>query len=314
MRAAYLGENGLCVRDHHEPRPGPGEIPVRVKLAGICETDLQLIRGYMGFEGVLGHEFVGVAAAGKYEGRRVVGEINCACGLCESCHAGLANHCPSRSVIGILDHDGAFAELVFVPEENLHPVPDSVPDEVAVFVEPLAAAFRIADQVDLDRFSSAVVVGDGRLGYLVSQVLANHCQVTVVGKHESKLQRFANLGLATQRLNVDQSRREFDLAVDCTGSESGIPTALKYLRPTGTLILKTTHAGDVGPNLAPLVIDEISVVGSRCGPFGVALQALVDGQIEVRSLISSRFGLAEAVAAFEQAAIKGESKVLIEVE
>ena len=314
MRAVYLDKNEVRFLSDYQTDEIKNQIPVRVTLAGVCETDLQLIKGYMGFRGVLGHEFVGVAEAGKFAGRRVVGEINCACGSCEACQSGLENHCPHRSVVGILNHDGAFADTVFVPEVNLHPVPDTLPDEVAVFTEPLAAAFQIPAQVNLAEFEKAVVIGDGRLAYLIAQVLRSHkLDVLVIGKHHEKLARFEKQSIDTGLLDQHLARREFDLAVDCSGSSSGMETAFCYLRPRGTLVLKTTIAGASEVNLAPIVIDEITVVGSRCGPFDVALQALENREIEVESLVTARFPLEKAVEALAIAAQKSQGKVLLEL-
>jgi threonine dehydrogenase-like Zn-dependent dehydrogenase len=316
MQALRLSGGHVRYTDSHsDPRPAAGEVPVRVIQAGICETDLQLMRGYMGFEGVLGHEFVGIAAQGKFAGRRVVGEINCACGDCELCAAGLPGHCPHRSVLGILNHDGAFAETVCVPEENLHLVPEDLSDDEAVFTEPVAAALQIAAQLDLDDYPQAIVLGDGRLGNLCAQVLALHgCRTTLIGKHPEKLAILDEMGIDTALLADVTPERSADLVVDCTGSPTGLPTACGFVRPRGTIVLKTTIAGDTGPNLAPLVIDEITLVGSRCGPFDAALKALAAGDIHVTPLISARFPLSEGERALKQAAQPGQLKVLLDID
>ncbi len=315
MRAVVVDDQGVQFQSDYTGTVVEQEVPVGVIMAGICQTDLQLARGYMGFRGVLGHEFVGVAEAGQFAGRRVVGEINCSCRQCPACRSGWANHCPHRTVIGILNHDGAFADRVYVPENNLHPVPDSLPDEVAVFTEPVAAAFQISQQVDLSRHERAVVVGDGRLGYLIAQVLRDAgCGVTVVGKHAHKLQAFQQLGADTQLVSDQAPSRTFTLAVDCSASNSGIQTALRYLQPRGILVLKTTIAADTGPALAALVIDEITVVGSRCGPFDVALEALAAGRIEVTSLITARYPIEQAEQAFVAAASPTHRKVLLNLD
>ena len=314
MRAVVVNDNGLQYCPDLERAPTPGEVCVDVTVAGICETDLQLVRGYMHYRGVLGHEFVGVAREGEFAGCRVVGEINCACRQCEYCTAGLANHCPNRTVIGIMGHDGALADVVYVPHENLHRVPESLADDVAVFTEPVAAAFQIAKQLDLTEHSRAAVVGDGRLGYLVAQVLCLYgCEVTVIGKYEQKLDRFAQLGMKTAMVTDEQSPRNCTLAVDCSGSPTGITTAVRWLRPNGILVLKTTTSDQSGPNLASIVIDEITVVGSRCGPFDRALQALDAGEIEVQSLITGRFAIEQAIEAFAAAASSEHRKVLIDI-
>jgi threonine dehydrogenase-like Zn-dependent dehydrogenase len=316
MQALRLSGGHVRYTDAHpDPRPAAGEVPVRVIQAGICETDLQLMRGYMGFEGILGHEFVGIARQGRFAGRRVVGEINCACGECERCHAGLGNHCPHRSVLGILGHDGAFAETVCVPEENLHPVPDDLSDDEAVFTEPVAAALQIAAQLNLDDYPQAIVLGDGRLGNLCAQVLAMHnCRTTLIGKHAEKLAILDEMGIDTALLADVTPERSADLVVDCTGSPTGLPTAVSFVRPRRTVVLKTTIAGDTGPNLAPLVIDEITLVGSRCGPFDAALEALAAGDIRVTPLISARFPLSDGEQALQQAAQPGQLKVLLDID
>ena len=314
MRALVLGKEVLVATDHPEPVPADGEVLVRVTRAGVCETDLQLIKGYMGFQGVLGHEFVGVAESGPYAGRRVVGEINCSCWRCSTCLGGAPSHCPNRTVIGILNHDGAFADRIAVPQPNLHLVPDSIPDDVAVFTEPVAAAFQIPAQIPIRSDDRIVVLGDGRLGNLCAQVLAGLSErVLVIGKHESKLALLAARGIATALLGTDLPPRAADIVVDCTGSASGLPTALTLVRPRGTIVLKTTVAGTQTLAWAPFVIDEVTLVGSRCGPFDQALAALADGRVDVRPLISERFGLSDGLAALERAQARGVMKVLLDV-
>ena len=316
MRAILLDSAGLRVAsDYPVPKPNGVEVLVRVLQAGICETDLQLIQGYMGYQGVLGHEFVGVAESGSLQGERVVGEINCSCHQCATCADGLANHCPHRTVLGILQHDGAFADYIAVPARNLHRVPESVSTDAAVFTEPLAATFQIAAQIQIDKFPRALVLGDGRLGNLCSQVLnLSGCQVTTVGKHPPKLRLLQNLDIETVLLKDIQPKKEFDLVVDCTGSSSGLPTAVQYCKPRGTVVLKTTVAGEQTLSLAPIVIDEITVVGSRCGPFATALKALQEDLIDVLPLISSRFPLGQGASAIEEARVKPVLKVILDVE
>ena len=312
---------GIVLNDHVEvrddlptPTPASGEVLVRVVRAGVCETDLQLIKGYMGFRGVLGHEFVGVAESGPMSGRRVVGEINCACWECETCRKGFNTHCPNRTVLGILGHDGAFADLIAVPQRNLHLVPDSVPDDVAVFTEPVAAAFEIPAQVTVRPDDRVIVLGDGRLGNLCAQVLARLSRrVLVVGKHEEKLALLLSMGIDAARLSDPLDERSADIVVDCTGSESGLPTALKLVRPRGTIVLKTTVAGMQTMAWAPFVIDEVTLVGSRCGPFGQALAALDRGLVQVQPLISDRFPLARGIDALARAQTKPVLKVLLDV-
>ncbi len=315
MRAIVLEQDDVQIdKVRPAPTPGPAEVIVRVTRAGVCETDLQLIKGYMGFRGVLGHEFVGVAESGPFAGRRVVGEINCACWTCVTCRNGFPTHCPNRTVLGILNHDGAFADLIAVPQRNLHLVPESVPDDVAVFTEPVAAAFQIPAQLTIGKNDRIIVLGDGRLGNLCAQVLASIADdVLVVGKHSEKLKLLEALGLKTALLSDDLPERAADIVVECTGSESGLPTALKLVRPRGTIVLKTTVAGTQTLAWAPFVIDEVTLVGSRCGPFDRALEALENGLVEVEPLIADRFNLSNGLMALQRAQQKGVLKVLLDM-
>ena len=315
MRAAVLtGTEVQLDTDYTSAEPCEGEVPVRVLKAGICETDLQLMLGYMGFQGVLGHEFVGVAEAGKFKGQRVVGEINCNCRQCDFCDEGLGNHCPNRSVLGILQHDGAFADRICVPEANLLAVPESLTTDEAVFTEPLAAAFQIPAQLNVSRFRKCIVIGDGRLGNLCAQVLKLHDRdVTVIGKHPDKLQLLKGKGIQTCLRDDVQPDRSADLVVDCAGSATGFPDALAWVKPRGTIVPKTTVAGEQTLALAPIVIDEITVVGSRCGPFADALDALERRQVDVLPMISQRFDLDQAVDALEYAKTQPALKVLLDV-
>jgi threonine dehydrogenase-like Zn-dependent dehydrogenase len=293
--------------------PRGNEILVDVLQAGICETDLQLCHGYMGFHGILGHEFVGIARTGKFAGQRVVGEINCPCHNCDTCHCGLTSHCPHRTVVGILNHDGAFADTVLIPETNLHAVPDHISTETAVFVEPLAAACRIPQQIPMNG-QHVTVLGDGRLGNLCAQVLQHHgCHVQVVGKHQPKLNLLRDLGIPGMLLSELAPARSSDLVVDCTGSPTGLTTALQLVRPCGTIILKTTVAATQTLHMAPFVIDEITLLGSRCGPFADALQLLSTGAIAVAPLLSASYPLEDAEIAFTHAARKDTLKVLLNI-
>ena len=314
MRAVVLDENVSLQADRPTPTPGPGEVLVRVVRAGVCETDLQLILGYMGFRGVLGHEFVGVAESGPFQDRRVVGEINCACWECETCRRGYPTHCPNRTVLGIFNHDGAFADYIAVPQRNLHVVPESVPTDIAVFTEPVAAAFQIPAQIPIGAHDRIVVLGDGRLGNLCAQVLARRSdRVLVVGKHAEKLSILAGYGIATTLLSDPPEEQSADVVVDCTGSESGLPSALKLVRPRGTIVLKTTVAGTQNLAWAPFVIDEVTLVGSRCGPFDKALEALEAGTIDVKPLITERFDLSQGLHALDRAKTRPVLKVLLDV-
>jgi threonine dehydrogenase-like Zn-dependent dehydrogenase len=307
------GTRLALVRDVADPTPGPGEALVRVHLAGICRTDLELVRGYMGFRGIPGHEWVGRVMGSEDPAlvdRRVVGEINLACRSCPTCAAGLERHCPTRQVLGIVGADGAFADFIRLPVANLHPVPDHVPDKAAVFTEPLAAAFEILDQVAIGPGIRAVVLGDGKLGLLVAQVLgAAGAEVMLAGHHPEKLARARGLGIPTGIPTPGA-----DLVVDATGAVGGLATALDLVRPRGTVVLKSTVAAEHHLDLAPAVINEVTVVGSRCGRFQPALDALAAGQVSVTSLIDAVYPLSEGAAAFELAATPGTFKVLLDAQ
>ena len=314
MRAIVFDQTLQFRSDAVVRSPGSDEVIVDVIQAGICETDLQLCKGYMGFAGTLGHEFVGIARSGRFAGQRVVGEINCACHACEMCRRQLANHCPNRTVIGIFAHDGAFADSVIVPDRNLHAVPDHVSDAEAVFVEPIAAACRIAEQILLDGSEIVTVLGDGRLGNLCAQVLRHHgCDVRVVGKHDFKLEVLRQLEIPAIKLEELQPQRDSDIVVDCTGSPTGLTTALQLVRPCGTIVLKTTVADDQTLHMAPFVIDEIKLLGSRCGPFAAALELLSSRAISVKPLLTATYPLEAAATAFEHAVRKDALKVIFGV-
>ena len=314
MRAIHLDGSAVRVIEAPPPEPEPGSARVRVTLAGVCNTDLELVKGYLGFRGVLGHEFVGVVDDGPehWRGRRVVGEINFACGRCATCARGLPRHCPARRVMGIQGADGAFAEWVQVPVGNLHAVPDDVADECAVFTEPLAAAFEILEQVELVPGTRCLVLGDGKLGLLVAQVLQDAgARVLAVGRHPDKLAILARRGIET-RLAEDWTPEPTPLVVEATGRAPGFRAAVAATEPRGTLVLKSTVAEQPRVDLAPLVIHEIRVLGSRCGPFPPALRALVEARVEVRALVTDRVPLARGAEALERAAAPGAIKVLIE--
>ncbi|GAC1468548.1 MAG: alcohol dehydrogenase catalytic domain-containing protein [Isosphaeraceae bacterium] len=311
MRGVYCdGQSIQLRRDLPLPEALEDEVSLKVRAVGICDTDLQLAQGYMGFQGVLGHEFI----AEKENGSRVTAEINHSCLRCPTCLAGRSQHCPERTVLGILKHDGAMAERVCVPSRNLHDVPDRIDDIQAVFIEPLAAAFRITEQVDLGPDVSFAVLGDGKLGLLCAWTARlTGARVHLIGKHPSKL-ALAGDSIRTDTLDrVESLSRSFDVVADCTGSESGLTTALRLVRPCGTIVLKTTIAGTYHVNLAPIVVDEIRVVGSRCGPFPRAIAALADGRIDVRPLVGSVWSLDNAEAAFRAAGEKGAKKVVIQI-
>jgi threonine dehydrogenase-like Zn-dependent dehydrogenase len=311
MRGVYCNGSSIQLnRNLSDPEPLVGEVRIQVRAVGICDTDIQLARGYMGFRGILGHEFIGLNEAG----RRVTAEINNSCHACPTCLDGRANHCPNRTVLGILGHDGAMADLVCVPERNLHSVPDALEDRAAIFIEPLAAAFRIPEQIALGPGTTITIVGDGKLGLLCAWVARSvGAEVSLVGKHPEKL-RLAGQDIRT--LLTDETQfvaRTQDVVVDCTGSTSGFATALGLVRPCGTVILKTTVAGEHVVSLAPIVIDEVRVIGSRCGPFPKAIEALKSKAIDVRPLIGAEFSLNQAEDAFRAASARGARKILMTV-
>ena len=318
MKALRIEKKKLAVREIEKPTLGT-EALVRVLLSGICNTDLEIARGYAGFQGTLGHEFVGLvetATDRTLVGRRVVGEINAGCGACDLCRAGDPRHCPTRTVLGIVGRDGAHAEFLRLPLTNLLPVPDQVVDEHAVFVEPLAAAFGVMERVDIKSSHRVAVIGDGKLGLLCAQAIAlSGASTLLIGKHAEKLRIAERRGIetATARTAVKR-KREFDVVVEASGSPSGFVGALELLRPRGTLVLKSTFQGPGKIDeidQARLVVDEISIVGSRCGRFQPALDLLKKGAIDVDSLISEEYPLSRGVHAMERAGRKGILKVFL---
>jgi threonine dehydrogenase-like Zn-dependent dehydrogenase len=318
MRALLFDQSLTFQPRHPEPPEALGDTLVRVRQAGVCSTDLEITRGYMGFRGVLGHEFVGEVVGSpdkQLVGKRVVGEINVVCGRCDLCLSGLSAHCRNRSVVGILNRDGAFADLVRLPAVNLHALPAAVDDDQAVFVEPLAAAFQVLKQVKLDERTWVTVLGDGRLGLLVAQVLRETgAPVRVIGRHPDKLALCEKWSIRSRPLADVALRHDQDVVVDCTGSAAGLETAMGMVRPRGTIVLKSTAAEGKPLNLAPLVVDEVKVVGSRCGPFREAIRALAEKRIDVASLIHRRMRLDQGVAALELAGRPGVLKVLLTME
>jgi threonine dehydrogenase-like Zn-dependent dehydrogenase len=313
----WLEAQALRLRDDLEaPVPPAGEALVCVRLAGICNTDLELLRGYYPYAGVPGHEFVGTveqaADAPEWIGRRVVGEINAACGECSSCRAGRRTHCEKRSVLGIADRDGAFATQLVLPIANLHALPDALPDEAAVFTEPTAAALELQQQVRISPADRVVVIGAGKLGHLVAQTLAvTGCRLLVAGRSPRPLALLAARGIATTTL-AELRPREADVVVECTGHPEGLEHARRAVRPRGTIVLKSTYRGKAEVDLARFVVDEITLVGSRCGPFAPALALLTEGRVDPRGLVEARYPLANAIAAFEHAARPGALKILVD--
>ena len=316
MRAVVFDGAVKFVDRHPDPTPGDGEALVRIHLAGLCATDLQIARGYMGFRGVLGHEMVGTVVAGSesWIGRRVAAEINAPCRACDLCQSGLSNHCPNRTVMGIDGRDGCFADLVAVPENNLHAVPDVVSDEEAVFIEPLAAAYQVLQQCPIESRMRVVVLGSGRLGLLVAQVLATTgCELRVVGRNSETLSACEKKGIQAEHIDQFVPRADCDVVVECTGSPDGVGLALPMIRPRGTLVLKSTCADAGTINLAPVVINEIRIMGSRCGPFSEAIDALARRAVDVRSMVTRVLPIEQALNAFAAAEQSGALKVMLKI-
>ncbi|HZI92940.1 MAG TPA: alcohol dehydrogenase catalytic domain-containing protein [Patescibacteria group bacterium] len=321
MRAVVLeGPGRISLEDVRDPAPGPGEALIDVKVAGICGTDLQLARGYMGFTGIPGHEFVGTVAVVNSHadklliGARVVGEINIGCEECALCAEGLQRHCGRRRVLGILGKEGAFAERLTLPIRNLHAVPGTISDSQAVFIEPIAAALEILDQVVVARSERILVLGDGKLGLLVAQALATRgSDVTVAGHHEAKLALARELGLKAVTPAGLSGTRPFDLVVEATGRPEGLDLALTHVRPRGTVVMKTTSQGPAAFEAWRAVVNEITLVGSRCGRFEPAIEALVSGDIKVDPLVTAELPLDDGMAAFDKAREPGALKVLLRV-
>lgn len=313
MLAFVMQEGGPRLeRDRQVPDPDGDLVRVRTLVAGICNTDLEIARGYMGFRGVLGHEFVGEALTGRWKGRRVVGGINFGCGSCEWCSRGLARHCPGRSVLGISGADGVLAEEFLIPGQNLLVVPDAVADEVAAFAEPVGAACEILEQVgDIER-GDVLVLGAGKLGTVAAQVLASSgFRVDLAGRHLESLKWVRERGI--RLVDGAPDRGGYGLVVEATGTTDGLRIAIDCTRPRGHLVLKTTVAGAHQVDLAPVVINEISIVGSRCGQFEPALEMLADGRVCVAPLVDARYALGSVEAAFEHAGRRGMRKVLVRV-
>ncbi len=316
MRAIIFDEKVKFVSDYPDPVCGEGECLIKVHLAGICSTDLQIVQGYMGFSGILGHEMVGTVEAGHpdWVGKRVVCEINCVCRRCDMCQAGLANHCRQRTVLGIAGRDGCFADYVVMPELNLVEVPESITDEEAVFIEPLAAAWQVVKQTPVEPRMKVVVLGSGRLGLLVAQVLNTFgCRLEVVGRNPNKLLMCEKKHIQSTHVDEYVPHNDCDLVVDCTGSAEGMELALAAVRPRGIISLKSTYAGKGNFDLAPAVINEVSIVGSRCGPFGDAISSLVRRQIDVRAMISKTMSIERGVEAMQAAADRDNLKVLLKI-
>lgn len=316
MITVHLENGRVEIADVALPRREEGFALIRLLRAGICNTDLELQRGYYGFSGTPGHEFVGEVVESDTKGlagKRVVGEINLACHHCDWCRRGLGRHCPNRRVLGIVKHPGAFREYLTLPESNLRTVPDSIPTDRAVFTEPLAAACEILDQVPIPRGERVAVLGDGKLGLLISQCLAAHgAAVHQFGRHREKLRLAERAGVTGEIAGEHLPVAAYDFVVDATGSPAGLKQAVAMARPRGTVILKSTLHGEVAVDTAPVIVNELTLVGSRCGRFEPALALLGSGRVHVDEMISERYPLREAPKAFERAAAKGVLKVLME--
>lgn len=304
MRAITYDGELKFVDDYPDPVPDEDNALIRVKYAGVCDTDVQISLGYMEFAGILGHEFVGVVVGplgSELLGQRVVGEINCPCGECELCRRGLGKHCRSRTVLGIAGRDGCFADYLDLPETNLHPVPETVSDEAAVFTEPLAAALNILQETHVRSEDRVAVVGDGKLGILSAQVLAlTGADVTIVGRHSERSELIGSVGGPLTIITENETENDYDVAVDASGSVNGLPMAVSLVRPGGTVVMKTTVAAEHSLDLAPLVVDEIKLVGNRCGPFEPALRLLESGFIDPRPLVEKIIKPEEAVSIIER--------------
>lgn len=314
MQALWLENNQISLRDVPAPKKAD-EALIKIRNAGICSTDLELVKGYYPYTGILGHEFVGevVDAPDKtWVGARVVGEINVVCGKCEACLNGRSTHCENRTVLGIVNRDGIFAEYTTLPLANLHRVPNSVSDEMAVFTEPLAAALEIQEQIRIKPTDRVLVVGAGRLGQLIAQTLAlTGCDLHVVARHSLQQNLLTARGIRITS-EAEIQPHKWDIVVEVTGSPEGFNLARKAIRPRGTLVMKSTYKGDMNVNFSSIVVDEIQIIGSRCGPFEPALRLMEKRKVDPTVLIAEEYSLKDALKAFEKAAQPGVLKVLVE--
>jgi threonine dehydrogenase-like Zn-dependent dehydrogenase len=318
MKAIQFDGKTAQLVNVRKPRPRRGEALIKVGMAGICSTDLEILRGYMNFRGILGHEFVGTVETSENKrlvGKRVVGEISVPCRTCPICRSGLVKHCPKKGVIGIIGRDGAFAEYLQLPNENLHEIPDTLSDEEAVFAELLASACEIPVRVPFKRNSRVAVLGDGRLAAIAAQIVALQSDdVLVLGLNTKKLDAIAELGIATDlATNKGKLKNEFDIVVECTGKPIGLPFAVDLVRPQGIIVLKSTYHATLDWNPALIVINEITVVGSRCGPFETAMELLVRGKVKVRPFITAVYDLSDFGMAMRRARHANSFKVLMKV-
>ncbi|MBC7878475.1 MAG: alcohol dehydrogenase catalytic domain-containing protein [Anaerolineales bacterium] len=314
MQALWLEENQISLRAVQQPDK-QNEALIRIRKAGICSTDLELVKGYYPYTGILGHEFVGevlIASDPSWIGQRVVGEINAVCGSCEACLNGRPTHCENRTVLGIVNRDGIFSEYTTLPLKNLHRVPDSVSDEAAVFTEPLAAALEIQQQIQIKPTDRVLLVGAGRLGQLIAQTLVlTGCNLCVVARHPHQQNLLSACGIHLITQDEIQPRK-WDIVVEATGSPDGFNLARQAVRPRGTILLKSTYKGEMNVNFSSIVVDEITILGSRCGPFEPALRLLESKEVDPTVLITAQYKLEDVLKAFEHAAQPGMLKVLVE--
>jgi alcohol dehydrogenase len=316
MLSVHLENGRVEVREVPRPQRPPGFALIRTIVAGICNTDLELQRGYYGFAGTPGHEFVGEVVEcddASLTGKRVAGEINLACGRCEWCRRDLGRHCPNRTVLGIVRHPGVFQEFFTLPERNLHVIPEKIASDEAVFLEPLAAACEILDQVRVPAGETVAVLGDGKLGLLIAMALhANGVNVRLYGRHQGKMLIAERAGVETAAVNAKLPAAAFNFVVEATGTREGLQSAVGMVRPRGTVVMKSTIHGEVAIDTAPIIVNEITLVGSRCGRFEPAMELLRLGSVKVRPMIAGSFPFSAAPEAFARAAEKGVLKVLME--
>ena len=314
MRALQYKNNTVLLADVPLPIDSNKEALVKVTKAGVCNTDIEIIQGYFGFTGTLGHEFVGIVESSSnsnWQSKRVVADINCACGNCSYCSSGDRHHCPHRTVLGIVNRDGAFAEYLKIPFENLVEVPDQLPDDMAVFSEPVAAALEIQEQLTLDRKKPVCVIGDGKLGLLIALTLdASGYHVDLVGRHPERIDR---MGLFKGNYGAEANSDSYETVIEATGNPAGFDLAMKLTRPRGNLVLKSTYATGFDFNPAMIVVNELNIVGSRCGPMDKAISLLASGKIDVTKLVDANFQLTAGKDALEKAKSKGVLKVILDI-
>ena len=320
MDALIFDEILKYVTDYNIPKMNSNEALIKMSMVGICNTDLEITKGYMGYKGILGHEFVGIVEKVENQkdkdliGKRVVGEINLGCGNCNWCNQGLSRHCPNRSTLGILNKEGCFAQYLTLPVSNLLIVPDSIPDEVAVFTEPLAAALEILEQLHIKPYEKVAVLGDGKLGLLIALALnASNIDINLIGKHQNKLDIAKNQGINTELLSNIKIEKKYDVVIEATGSVSGFETSIALVKPRGILVLKSTIASEKDLNLAPVVIDEITILGSRCGQFAPALRLMEKNIINFSPLISKILPFNQAIEGFKLNREKDTIKILLKL-